>query len=411
MFAVTSDLLPVETVKLLIAHGANVNARDAHKTGGDSGWSVLHMAESHGDTPIAQMLLAAGAKPEAAAPPATASVTLTAHERRELRSAIGAALPLMQHTDITFATKAGCMSCHNNNLVGVAVALAREKGIPVDETIAAAQVKANAQVFHDSRDPLLQGDIAPVGDNFSENVIGFALWALDAEHYQGDLGTDAGVQELLLRQTPEGNWPFPNADQRPPICLDHIGNTALAMRSLQLYAPKPLALEAKRAVAKAAAWLAGEKTYSNEDLSWKLTGLAWAGANKTALLATRKQLLATQKADGSWADLASMPGSAYATGKDLVALKLAGLPVTDPAYQRGVQWLLDHQLKDGTWFVPTRALGFQPAFDAEFPHGNDQWMSSAGTSWAVQALLYALPAEPTKVAESAVPHTGSRGLR
>jgi len=39
----------------------------------------------------------------------------------------------------------------------------------------------------------------------------------------------------------------------------------------------------------------------------------------------------------------------------------------------------------------TRALAFQPYFDAGFPHGFDRWMAAAGTSWATMALTLALP--------------------
>jgi hypothetical protein len=34
-------------------------------------------------------------------------------------------------------------------------------------------------------------------------------------------------------------------------------------------------------------------------------------------------------------------------------------------------------------------MAFQPYFDAGFPHGFDQWISAAGTSWATVALLQA----------------------
>jgi N-acyl-D-amino-acid deacylase len=85
-----------------------------------------------------------------------------------------------------------------------------------------------------------------------------------------------------------------------------------------------------------------------------------------------------------------MGSSAYATGKALVALKTAGLPVSNRAYQRGVEFLMDTQLEDGSWYVQTRAAGFQPYFDNGFPHGVDQWISAAGTSWATMALTFAV---------------------
>jgi hypothetical protein len=86
-----------------------------------------------------------------------------------------------------------------------------------------------------------------------------------------------------------------------------------------------------------------------------------------------------------------MEGTAYATGRSLVALHIAGMPSSNPVYQRGVKWLLTNQQTDGTWFVRTRALAFQPSFDAGFPGGHSQFISAAGTNWADQALLYALP--------------------
>jgi len=60
-------------------------------------------------------------------------------------------------------------------------------------------------------------------------------------------------------------------------------------------------------------------------------------------------------------------------------------------YQRGIKFLLATQHEDGSWHTKTRALSFQPYFDAGFPHGYDQWMSAAGTSWAAMALTLALP--------------------
>ena len=78
------------------------------------------------------------------------------------------------------------------------------------------------------------------------------------------------------------------------------------------------------------------------------------------------------------------------------------LAVSGAAYQRGVQFLLKTQQDDGSWYVKTRALAFQPWFDAGFPHGYDQWISAAGTNWAAMALTLALP-EAGLVAESRLP--------
>ncbi|HXJ38940.1 MAG TPA: hypothetical protein VNH18_06650, partial [Bryobacteraceae bacterium] len=192
--------------------------------------------------------------------------------------------------------------------------------------------------------------------------------------------------------SPNGDWPYPHADTRPPVCLNYITQTVIGMRVLQLYAPKPAKTAADKAIRQAAAWLAKAQSSNNEDRSWRLKGLAWAGLDKAAIQTAMKELLAVQRADGGWADLPSMKEtSAFATGESLVALHEAGLPVSDPAYQRGVKYLLESQQEDGSWYVKTRALAFQPGFDAGFPHGTDQFMSAAGTSWASMALALTLP--------------------
>jgi N-acyl-D-amino-acid deacylase len=86
-----------------------------------------------------------------------------------------------------------------------------------------------------------------------------------------------------------------------------------------------------------------------------------------------------------------MESGAYTTGLAMIALQSSGLPVSDPAYQRGVQYLLNTQLEDGSWHVRSRAAGFQPYFDNGFPHGVDQWISAASTSLATIALTLATP--------------------
>jgi hypothetical protein len=75
-----------------------------------------------------------------------------------------------------------------------------------------------------------------------------------------------------------------------------------------------------------------------------------------------------------------------------VALREAGvISVTDQAFQMGMAYLLRTQLADGSWLVRTRSSPVQPLKDSGFPHGRDQWISAAGTSWAAIALALTQP--------------------
>ena len=135
----------------------------------------------------------------------------------------------------------------------------------------------------------------------------------------------------------------------------------------------------------------GARPIDTQDQAFTLLGLQWSGAPDSSLTKVRAALLAGQREDGGWAQKSGMSSDAYATGQALYALRNAcKILASDAAYQRGVQFLLRTQLEDGTWFVRSRGLAFQPYTDAGFPHGKNQFISAAATSWAVIALSAAL---------------------
>jgi ankyrin repeat protein len=386
MYAAISDVLPLDVVQLLIEHGADVNARNRHTKGGDAGLTVLDIAQLNGKTPVVDLLAKSGAKASPEAP-------VTLHPKRDntIRGAVQDSLPLLQRADFNFTKNAGCTSCHNNSIEAMTVGLARKRGLQIDERIASTQVHLNVEELETLRDKMHQGYLIQVGDFFSDFILGYQLVGLHAQDYKPDLNTDAAVMLIQSRQKPNGEWAYPRADVRPPLCLDYIAQTALSMRALQLYAPKTHRAAYEKSIRLAGSWLAKAQPSNNDDRSWRLTGLAWAGTDRAATQKALQEVLATQRPDGGWSDRPSMKSTPYATGRSLVSLQLGGLPVSDPAYQRGVQFLLSTQQEDGSWYTRSRALGFQPYFDAEFPHGYDQWMSAAGTSWAAMALTLALP--------------------
>lgn len=132
----------------------------------------------------------------------------------------------------------------------------------------------------------------------------------------------------------------------------------------------------------------------------QLLGLAWAKAPADEIRKSIEQLLHDQRPDGGWAQLATTETDAYATGQALVALQTAGYDVTGDVYRRGVAYLLRTQFGDGSWLVRSRTFPVQPLKDSGFPHGKNQWISAAGTSWATMAIaLGLLPQQPGRTLE------------
>ncbi len=383
MYAAISDFTPVDVAKLLIEHGADVSAKSRHKDSADSGLTALDLAKLRGNTPMVELLIKSGATKGAISTPAVKPPGAST-----VQAAVKRSLPLLQRTDASFTAQSGCISCHNNSLNAMTLGLSRESGFSFDEGLSAQQVRANVAFLEQKRDLLHQGYFFGAAQGDPE-IAAYILIGLNAERYKPDLNTDAVAMFIRARQMPDGRWAF-GTDGRPPLCPDgDIGSTALSMRALQLYVPNSEKAAYERAVQRAAAWLATVQPRTEDDQSWRLLGLAWAGKDKAAIQKATRELLAVQRRDGGWADLATVDSNAYSTGKALVALHTAGLPVSDPAYQRGVHYLINNQFEDGSWFVQSRAAGLQPYFDNGFPHDVHQWVSAAATNWATMALTLA----------------------
>ena len=377
MLAASSDSIPVDAVKALIARGADVNAKNVE------GRSAMDFAKLRGATPIVDLLAKAGAKE--AAPFKLSSIK--PKPAGSTREAIVRSLPLLQKSDALFLQKSGCVSCHNNTLTAMTIAAVRKRGLPVDEQIAGKQVKKIADYVEMWRERALQGIGIP-GDS---DTVGYILLGLAAENYPSNEATDAMARFVKGQQHPNGLWRV--FAHRPPIESSDIQVTAVSMRSLQLYGPKAHRVEYQSAIRLAAEALIKAQPMTIEDRVFHLFGLKWAGLNSTRPIMRTgvRALLAQQRPDGGWAQLDSLASDAYATGQALVALKEAGgLHPTDPAYKRGVAFLLKTQLEDGSWYVKSRAIPFQPFFESGFPHGHDQWVSMAASNWATMALALEL---------------------
>ena len=299
----------------------------------------------------------------------------------DVKSAINKSIPLLQSVGVPFIENTGCASCHHNVLPAMATATAREHGFKVDDRIRREQLKKMLSWIEAGREKMLQG----VGIPGDATTASYALLGLAADKYPADEKTDALVHYVLGKQAADGRWQ-PVA-YRPPIEYSDFTTTAITARAIQLYAPKGRAVEIGKRVARAREWLVKATPVTSEERAYRLLGLFWSRATNHEVEQAAESLLAQQRPDGGWSPITTLPSDAYATGQALFALAQAGvLRTNDAAYQRGVNYLLKTQLGDGSWFVQTRAIGFQRYFESGFPHGRSQFISAAGTSWATLAL-------------------------
>jgi hypothetical protein len=293
---------------------------------------------------------------------------------------------LLERSATEFFHQSGCVGCHHQSMTLLAANAARASGAKVDEPAAGELAKEIAAEFAGGVWNRLQRfDPGGLADGQT-----YSLLALAGAGQGRDEVTDAIAIHTAALQHADGRWHVGDAS-RSPIQESEIARTARAMRILQLYAPPARKSEFDTRIGRARDWLASVRPKTTDDVAMQMVGLHWAGAHVDGL---GSQLTALQHADGGWAQNRNLASDAYATGEVLWALREAGvLKPGDAAYRRGVEYLLATQWPDGSWYVRSRAPKFQPYFQSGFPFEHDQWVSAAGTAWAVMALAPAIPNE------------------
>jgi ankyrin repeat protein len=376
MLAVASENQDLEVVGLLLKAGADVNAKST------TGETALDWARKFGNRKVIAALTGAGGK---------GGAPLTAPQRtgssKPLLQSVETSTNLLQRTATEFFKQSGCVGCHHQPFTSMAVAAARGSGIKVDEGAAAASIKMSEAQWTTLQEVLVERN--EIGGVVDQPL--YTLLAMAAEHYPANNLTDTLVSYIAGFQSRDGAWRL-GGSSRAPMEEGTIARTALAMHALQLYGIPGRKAEFDKRIAFAREWLVKAKPETNDDTAMLMAGLHWADAGAGRAKSVGRTLVATQRPDGGFAPNANLASDAYATGESLWAFQEAAvMGVNDPAYQRGVKFLLSTQFADGSWFVRSRAVKFQPYFQSGSPFDHDQWISATATAWAVRAMAPAIP--------------------
>jgi hypothetical protein len=313
---------------------------------------------------------------------------------QRVRQAVERAVPYLEKEGLDWWKTNNCITCHQMPMMFWSLQDAHQRGFKVDQR-RVADLRQEIVDQMSTRFP--QGDkIKLVTDTYS-----ILIWCMA----QADL--PAQTKQLFARyvdlfeqmQTPEGFWIDPSLHWKEASAKVKDG-----VRELDPYPP----LIESDATKTMWTLLAGNRI-SKEKESWQHSrdrALVWLGARTAEMShqelvmrvivarefgrkgeaeALSKRLLRLQRANGAWSQIPDGPGDSLATGQSLYALGLGDTTGHIPETRRARNFLLETQLQDGSWVVPTRNKGKPQASESGYV------TSYVGTAWAVIGLVRALP--------------------
>ncbi len=293
---------------------------------------------------------------------------------------LGQAAPDWDHTN-------KCFGCHVQAHVLLGQAIGLKNGYVVDEeSFALLERKIRGYQGLDG------GQYDGSWFNGSLSATAFAATALASADERRGAAEDSNLQKavgwLLPKEYPPGWYIADN--EGFPIIQGHFQSTANVTAALVDAHRRTGEEKYRRAADRAIAWIAATDTETTQDRMYKVVTLARYGTpqQRRLIRPELEHLAAEQWKDGGWKERATMTGSnAYATGQVLYALKQAGASTHSRVFRRGVQYLLETQMRDGRAGVvgPWKAINTQSMRPTNFDP----------TMWAAIGLAGTYSAERT----------------
>jgi hypothetical protein len=306
----------------------------------------------------------------------------------------------------------GCAACHHGPMYLWSINVAKRQGYNVDEAQLAEMTNwlltdDAARIFPKSEQAVQQtAGKATAADRMTAAMMGhqnlsqptiYMIHALNAMPDQNPLkkrGMEKVITHLASAQKEDGS--FAGRDAWRPIFNTPQILTLFVVSGLQ---------DTKRAAStslpqgnplKAAQDFLSQQMPDETQQGLVLRILSEPNASdesagtldRSSLMKLATQLEQLQRSDGGWAQTDDRDSDAFATGQALTALHRAGLPLTEPTIQRGIQYLVSTQQSDGTWKMSSRPNP-ENGKPAEFLNP----ITYAATAWAAIGLINLVPTE------------------
>ena len=270
--------------------------------------------------------------------------------RRTPRQAAQVGLEWLQSTAVAWQQQQGCFGCHVQSQALMGMAIARSNEYRVSDR-AYTTLLTGFAAFQNTN-----GTWPTYHEVTAAQFGAMALAVAGERGREGDNETLMRAVRFLLKSQKEDGQVHLD-DRKPPIDEGDIlatANARIAFSTMIGLAPPAETPVFEQAESRALRWLAAAKPENNQDRAMKILGLAVRdperrGGVREQIDETKTDLLLHQVADGGWGEYDRFAANAFATGQALYALRVAGESTTSPAFQRGVQWLLEHQLWTGAW--------------------------------------------------------------
>jgi len=314
--------------------------------------------------------------------------------QRQVERTVDRAISYLQAESAAWLKQRRCAACHHVAMPLWALSEAARRGYATDQRYVADMAEAalgSRQKMIASglvSDPSKPPDPRPMGRGVSIGAVFMAvavraLPSLDEGQKQSvaQIAADA-----VKKQREDGSWEF--FLSRPPINENQGTDAAWILMALQGTAAPDAAQSRRVSLDKGTAWLgrAGAGgTYQEKVL--KLLVAIRAGTPRGKMEPAIDELLALQRPDGGWGQMAKMPSDAFATGQTLYVLSLAGCTAGQPQIRRAIEFLVASQKADGSWPMSSRATPDGSPGSAKLLTP----ITCAASSWATLALVRLAP--------------------